>query len=232
VFQALPFLLLLAQAEPAPAPPVPAAPVPAPAPAPPPAAEPAEPLLGWALGLTVGGAYRLPPAGEAVPPGFGFSFSTFVGWRYARLAPVDLALQATFGYHRFSRTVPLTKMVAPGQEQAYDGTRALSMGDFTLLQTATLDLGRVRPWFGVGGGISLDHFSSAEPRFEPGEASQTVPILQVGVGLHLEVAPQTDGGLQLDYVHSFGSDFVTTRGERLDLFGDRLAVRLEMQYRF
>ena len=230
---ALALLILSLQAEPAPPPAV--APPPPPPALPPPLVPPEEPQepLSWALGLTIGGSYRLPPAARDAPPRLGLSFSTFAGRRYATLGQhLELGVLASFSYQRFSRTVRVTKMVAPGMDIELDGDRIMSMGDFVAAQTVTAVIGRVRPWLSAGGGLSLDHFTSQETRYRPGESRETVGVVQVGAGFHLEVAPQTDGGLRFDWVHSFAPAFVTEAGERLHLFGDRLAVRLEMQYRF
>jgi hypothetical protein len=187
---------------------------------------------GWALGLTIGGAYRVGAAAKDVPPRLGLAFSTFAGRRYATLGRLELGVAASFGYQRYTRTVTFKKMTIPGMEVDTQGDRVLSTGDFVAAQTLTMVLGRWRPWVSVGGGVSLDHFTSPEARYAPGESRRTLPTVQGAAGFHLEVAPQTDGGLQIDYAHPFESAFVTTGGERLHVFGDRLAVRLEMQYRF
>jgi hypothetical protein len=231
VTPALALITFLAQAEPAPPPAV--AP---PAPRPPPpvvtSEEPETPPI-WSLGLTIGGGYRLDPAAHDAPPALGIGFSTFAGWRYLALGRhLELGLRASFSYQRFTKVVKFARMVAPGMEVQQEGDRMLSMGEFAAWQTLTGVFGRVRPWLAVGGGLGLDHFTSPEQRYEPGESRQTAGVVGGGAGFHLEVAPQTDAGLQFDYLHHFGPAFTTMAGERLHLFGDRLAVRLEMQYRF
>jgi len=138
----------------------------------------------------------------------------------------------SFSYQRYARTVTFQQMVRPGVEMAVQGDRVLSTGDFVAAQTFTVVVGRWRPWLSVGGGVSIDHFTSPEPRYAPGESRTTLPLVQGAAGFHLEVAPQTDGGIQFDYAHLFEPVFVTSAGERLHVFGDRLAVRFEMQYRF
>jgi hypothetical protein len=195
---------------------------------------PAEPLAPpvWSLGLTVGGAYRVGQAATDVPPQLGLAFSTFGGWRYAAFGQLELGVGASFSYQRYSQTVTYKKPVGAGMEVDTVGDRMFSTGDFVAAQTLTVVLGRWRPWLSVGGGISLDHFTSPEPRYAPGESRTTLPLVQGAAGFHVEVAPQTDGGLQVDYAHLFEPAFVTAGGERLHIFGDRVAVRLEMQYRF
>jgi hypothetical protein len=183
--------------------------------------------------LTIGGGYRLTPAAKDVPPALGLAFSTFAGWRYATLGRhLELGLQASFGYHRMARTVRFAKMVSMGMEVQEEGDRLLSTGDFVAAQTLTAVFGRWRPWVSAGGGLSLGHFTSPEPKYLPGESRRTMPIVQAGAGFHVEVAPQTDGGLQLDWAHPFTSTYLTDGGDRFHLFGDRLALRIEMQYRF
>jgi hypothetical protein len=231
VSPALVLVTLLLQAEPAPAPAV----TPPPPPPPPPVVAPEEPQGPpvWALGVTIGGAYRLAPAAKDVPPALGLAFSTFAGWQYLTLGKrLELGLRASFGYHRFHRTVEFAKMVSPGMEVQTVGDLQLSMGDFGAAQTLTAVFGRWRPWLSAGGGLSIGHFTSPEPKYAPGEARRTMPMVQAGVGFHVEVAPQTDGGLQLDWAHTFTSAYVASSGSRFQLFGDRLALRIEMQYRF
>jgi hypothetical protein len=194
--------------------------------------EPAEPP-GWALGLTVGGSYRATPEARDVPPALGLAFSTFVGRRYATVARrLELGVAASFSYQRFARTVQITHLNAEGVEIARDGVRALSMGDFVALQTFTGVFGRLRPWLSVGGGLSLGNFNTEETKYRPGESRPVMALVQTALGFHLEVAPQTDGGLQLDFVHPFSRTFLADSGQRYHVFGDRVAVRLEMQYRF
>jgi hypothetical protein len=230
VSPALVLVTLLCQAEPAPPPAVTPPPPPPPPPLVVPEEAPAPPV--WALGLTIGGAYRLGAAATEVPPALGLAFSTFAGRRYATLGLLELGVGASFSYQRYARTVTFKKMVSPGMEVDSPGDRLFSTGDFVAAQTFTMVLGRWRPWLSVGGGLSLDHFTSPEPRYAPGESRRTLPLVQGGAGFHLEVAPQTDGGIQVDYAHLFEPAFTTSGGERLHVFGDRLAVRLEMQYRF
>jgi hypothetical protein len=193
--------------------------------------EPPQPPV-FALGLTIGGAYRVGQAATDVPPSLGLAFSTFGGWRYAALGRLELGVGGSFSYQRYARTVTFQQMVRPGVEMAVQGDRVLSTGDFVAAQTFTVVVGRWRPWLSVGGGVSIDHFTSPEPRYAPGESRTTLPLVQGAAGFHLEVAPQTDGGIQFDYAHLFEPVFVTSAGERLHVFGDRLAVRFEMQYRF
>jgi hypothetical protein len=237
VLPALALIVFFSQAEPAPAPP-PAVTPPPPRPSPPLIREPEEPEEPppWALGLTIGGAYRLAPSSTDVPPGLGLAFSTFAGRRYLTLGTrLELGVLASFSYQRFNRTVKVTEPINPDDPTrtiTLDRPRTLSTGDFVAAQTFTLVLGRLRPWVALGGGLSLGHFATEETRYRPGESRPLLGFLQASAGFHLEVAPQTDGGLQVDFGHPFASAFVTESGERFQVFGDRVAVRLEMQYRF
>lgn len=228
---ALVLVTLLAQAEPAPPPAV----TPPPSPPPPPVVAEEEPAgpPAWGLGVTIGGGYRLEPAAKDVPPALGLAFSTFAGWRYATLGRrLELGLRASFGYHRVSKVVRYPKFTTLNLQMEVDGDRVMSTGDFVALQTLTGVFGRWRPWLAAGGGLSLGHFTSPEPKYAPGESRRTMPVVQAGAGFHLEVAPQTDGGLQLDWTHPFTSTYASSAGDRFHLFGDRLALRIEMQYRF
>ncbi|HXU79783.1 MAG TPA: hypothetical protein VN914_00180 [Polyangia bacterium] len=226
---ALVLVMFFVQAEPAP-PPAVTPPPPAPPPVIAPEETPEPPV--WALGLTIGGGYRVGKAAKDVPPALGLAFSTFAGRRYAALGRIELGVSASFYYQRYARIVTFKKMVSPGMEVDAQGDRLLSTGEFAASQTLTVVLGRYRPWLAVGGGVSIDHFTSPETRYRPGESRRTLPLVLGAAGFHLEVAPQTDAGLQLDYAHLFEPTFTTEGGERLHLFGDRLAARLEMQYRF
>jgi len=194
--------------------------------------EPQEPPA-WALGVTIGGGYRLEPAAREVPPALGLAFSTFAGRRYATLGQrLELGGLLSFSYQRFTRTVRFVRLLMSGMEVEQDGDRLLSTGDFVASQTVTGVFGRWRPWLSAGGGVSIGHFTSPESKYRPGESRKTMPLVQAGVGFHLEVAPQTDGGLRLDWAHPFTSTYITDTGDRFHLFGDRVALRIEMQYRF
>lgn len=245
---ALPLVLLLSQAEPAPpaaeAAPAAAEPGPASKASPAPVVGPTAPeseiegapeRLATAVGLAAGGSYRLGAAAHDTPPAFGFTLTTFVSHCYSVIGDhLALGVAGSFAYERYSRTVRAESTVAPGQVVPYDGVRELTSGTFVGLQTVTLLLGRARPWVALGGGLGLDHFKSPELPYAPrGEARATVALLQGALGFDLQVAPQTDAGLRLDYVRPLSdSTFVTTAGERLHLFGSRLSVRMGIQYRF
>jgi hypothetical protein len=231
VIAALPLTLLsvLAFQPAAPAPP-PAAPAPPPAPAPPApeaTAAPEPPPNGVGFGAGVG--HRFPPSSEDVPPSYGLAFSVAISRRYALLGErLALGGAVSFGYERYARTVPTA--LAPGQDVTI---RGLTFGDFVLLQTVTAVWGRARPFLAVGGGISLQHFTSREAALKPGEARANVPVAQAAAGVAVEVKPNTDVVLRIDYVRPFPERSLTTdSGERLRIFGTRLAARVGIQYRF
>jgi hypothetical protein len=180
------------------------------------------------VGFGGGVGHRLPPASTDVPPPYGLAFSVSISRRYARFERLALGGSVAFGYERYARTVPTT--FAPGQDVTI---RGLTFGDFVLLQTATLTFGRFSPFLALGGGISLGHFSSRETALKPGEARTTVPVAQAGAGLAVEVKPNTDAIVRFDYVRPFPERSLTTdTGERLRLFGTRMAARIGIQYRF
>ena len=203
---ALPILFFVAQAEPAPNP------------TPAPTIEREKPTLpASAVGFAVGLAYRLPLSGEDVPPALGPTLATFIGHRYALLShTLALGMSASFTYSRH-----------------LSADTGISLFDFALLQTAVLEVGRVRPWAAFGGGVSLGHFTSPEPRYEPGESRAVVAVMQAGVGADVNVYGPTDVGLRLEYAHLFPQpSFQTHAGAKLGVFGPRFAARLGIQYRF
>jgi hypothetical protein len=238
VAQPVPLRLMLVQAEPAPHPAAPApAPVPAPAPRPPAAIEaPPEPPA-TALGVALGGVYRLPPAGQDAPPALGPALMAFVGRRYALVGEqLALGLAAAFAFEQHTQTLEGAPGGPPGQAQTFAaGTRRLTFGDFVVLQTLALapTASRLRPWLGAGGGLSLAHFTTPEQAFRPGEQRATLIVLHGVAGLDLEVAPHTDVGLRIDGTLPLSPPaFTTDKGERVHLFGTRLGARLGVQYRF
>ncbi len=229
---ALSIAALLAQAEPAPPAPVPAPASVRPRPSEPPLEAPEPPAT--AVGFAAGVGYRLAPAARDVPPALGLSLTTLIGRRYALLrGQLALGVAASFAYERYSTLVKVTKEVMPGREVPYEAVRGISFFDFAVLQTAAVELGRLRPWAAVGAGASLGHFTSPEPRYGPGEARVLAAVLLGGLGLDVAIAKQTDVGLRLEYAHLVPRpELRTDGGERLDVFGHRLAARLSLQYRF
>jgi hypothetical protein len=227
VIPALPLVaaLTLAQAEPAPAPAVPAPPITGQAePAPEQTLPPLPPP--FSIGVAVGLSHRLPPAGQDVPPAFGFSLCAAAGYRYAVLGD-RLALEAVaaFAFQRYARSF---QSLAPSGSY----TRELTIGDFLLMQSAALLLGRVRPSLAVGAGISLGHFRSPENAAMPDEERETLPVVQTQAGLDFPVKPEMDVGVRADLTLPLARPTLTTAHGDVRVFGARLAVRLVLQYRF
>lgn len=214
MFAALPIVLLLAQQ-------IPAAPE-----------EVQRPVnsVGFAAGI----GYRLGAAASDVPPNMGVALTTLIQHRYATVGRgLDLGVTASFAYERYARDVRVSTMVAPGERVNIDGVRALTIFDFAALQTAGLSLGRVRPWLGVGGGISLQHFRSPEEAYKPGEARETLAVLLGAAGADVDFAPSSDIGLRLEYAHALPRPtFTTEAGRAVNVFGSRVTLRLAVSYRF
>lgn len=217
---ALPLLVLLCQAEAAPEPPAPVAlPIEQPPPPPPPAV---------ALGLSLGGGLRFPPASRDVPPTLGLAIGTFAGYRYALVRErLELGVSAAFAYQRYSRSV------AGALGPAGGGDRTYSSGDFVALQTAAVQLGRLRPWLAAGGGVSLGFFSSTEDLEHPSEQRTTIVIVQGSGGVDLSLHEDSYAGLRADLGIPLARPPVT--GGLLDgrrVVGTRLALQLVFGYRF
>src|SRR4051812_38658716 len=123
----------LAQAEPAPP-----EPAPAPAPrnvAPAPALEPSS--------LAIHGRFAYRPGDSVGPaPAAGFSLGATFEHRYLTVADLlGLGVGVDFFYDHFARD---TQFVTSEQQ-------LLTQTSFVLLQTASIALGRVRPWVAAGG---------------------------------------------------------------------------------
>jgi hypothetical protein len=181
-----------------------------------------------AVGLALGVGYRLPPAAREVPPAAGFTLATFAGYRYAVMSQrLALGLAVAFAFQRYTRSF---ESLAPAVGTY---TRDLSIGDFVVMQTAGLLLGRARPFAAAGAGLSLGHFRSPQDAARPDEERETLVVVQGQVGIDVEVKPQTDVGLRADVVVPLARPTLrTSSGDELRVFGPRLALRLALQYRF
>lgn len=231
--------LLLAQAEAAP-PPVDPGPAPAPAgpaetaPTPPAPAAGKTTLVTAAdrahvIGFAFGGSRRLGQAARDIPPRHGLAVSGQLGRRYLLVDDrVDLGLAFQFGFARFKEDV-----VAIREQTRLEGMRMLTHYDLSLVHTAALVLGPVRPFLAFGGGISLAHFSTIEDR-NPDEARTTRASLMGAVGLDVAViADETRVGLELDGIHLIGAPaLVSSDGSRQALFGNRLSLALWLRQAF
>ena len=250
---------LLAQAEPAPAettaqPAAEAASAPAtetgagaePAPAeePPPAALPpakpeAEPGLQrtpesephMMFGFRAGTDFQL--TGD-VSPKVGYSFSPFFQYDYARLADrLALGLRAEFTFDRFQKLVTAQADVGGDVTQSYQTTRALSFFDFALLATATLHLGRLRPWVAAGMGLALGNFQTPEETYQSVASHTTRPLVLGSGGLDVSVGRGALVGLHVEYRNMLAKpSFLLGTGESIQVFGNRLSVQAGLLYQF
>jgi hypothetical protein len=242
----LPLLFgLLAQAEPAPAempPPAGAAlvaePAPAtepiPAPALRPTAKPEQsanttppPASPFKVGFRAGADFQL--SGD-VPPKVGFSFSPFIQYEVTRIAErLGLGVRAQFLFDRFQK-----QDVAPtGPGKPLKRSRSLSFFDFSLLGTATLQLGPLQPWAGVGAGLAIGYFSTPEDAYQPGDARTTRPLAVGAFGIDITVKHGVQLGLHGEYRGMLAKpDYLLYSGEIIKPFGDRLSVQAAILYQF
>jgi hypothetical protein len=224
VLAALPLLALLSQAEAAPEPPPTPSALPAPrAPEPPP-----PPLPPTTLALSLGGGWRLPPASRDVPPSLGLAIGTFASYRYALLRErLELSVAASFSYQRYARS--LGAAVGP----VGSGDRTYSSGDFVIMQTAAVQLGRLRPWLAAGAGVSLGFFTSAEDPSQPSEQRTTVVLVQGSAGTDLALHEDSYAGLRADLGVPLARPLL--KGGLLDgkrVLGPRLSLQVVFGYRF
>jgi hypothetical protein len=180
----------------------------------------------FAIGVAVGLSHRLPPAGQDVPPAFGFTLSASAGYRYAVVGE-RLALEAVVGFN-FQRFARSFQSLAP----TVSYTRDLSIGDFLLMQSVALLLGPVRPSVAVGAGVSLGHFRSPENAAMPDEERETLAVMQGQAGLDFPIKPEMDVGVRADLAIPLARPTLTTARGDVRVFGPRLAVRLAFQVRF
>jgi hypothetical protein len=215
-----------AQAEPPPA----AQPAPTPAPPPKPAQRletPPVPESPLKVGLRAGADFQR--SGD-VPPEVGYSFSPFVQYEVTHLADLlGIGLRAEFVFDRFSKLVT-TSTGWPQPDQTY---RTLSYFDFALLATATLRLGPLQPWAGVGAGLALGYFSTLEAAYLPGDARTTRPLAVGALGIDLAIKRGVLVGLHGEYRAMLGRpDFQLSSGQSIKPFGDRVSVQAAILYQF
>jgi hypothetical protein len=184
------------------------------------------------VGFALGAGYRTSAADA--PPSVGLSMTTLIGHRYAWLADrFGLGVTASFAFERYAREVSGVKETSPGKMEPFQGTRELQLLDFVALQTATVALGRVHPWVAAGAGLGVARFASPEPRYAPGESRRNMALLQAAAGVAVNVSGPTDVELRIEHTRPLWAPaFDTEAGERLRLFGNRLSVRLGIEYRF
>jgi hypothetical protein len=221
---------LLAQAEPLPSEmePPPAAPEPAPsapvAPAPSAPVEPApiEPESPLKVGFRAGAEFRI---SADISPKVGYAFSPFMQYQVMEIAErLGLAARGEFTFSRFSKLVD-------GDGRQVD--RTLSVYDFSALAVATLKLGPVLPWGGVGLGLTMANFSSGEAAYLPGDWSRTRLSLLGAFGVDVKVKDHFQLGVHAEYRGLIDQpQFRLDSGESLKPVGDRLGVGAAAMYQF
>jgi hypothetical protein len=181
-----------------------------------------------ALAVSIGGGLRFPPASREVPPTLGLAIGTFAGYRYALVRDrLELGVAAAFAYQRYSRSVAAALGPVGG------GDRTYSSGDFVALQTAAVQLGRLRPWLAAGAGVSLGFLSSTEDLEHPSEQRTTIVVVQGSGGVDLALHEDSYAGLRADLDVPLARPAV--KGGILDgkrVLGSRLALQLVFGYRF
>jgi hypothetical protein len=168
-----------------------------------------------------------------VPPKVGYSFSPFLQYEVICLADLlGLGVRAEFAFDRFQKLVT-ARVDVNGEYQSYTTTRSLSFFDFSLLGTATLRLGPLQPWAGVGAGLALGYFSTPEEAYLPGDARTTRPLVVGAFGIDLAVKHGVQVGLHGEYRGMLAKpDFLLNSGESIKPFGDRLSVQAAILYQF
>jgi hypothetical protein len=220
---------LLAQAEPAP-----------PESAPLPPALLAEPVLPRANAVSVHAslAYRVGVGGDNLGPAGGFSISGGFERRYFVVAGVlQLGAAIDFSYQRFSTGVEGSAMTGTGEE-VFDGQRTLSKTGFALIQTVAVQLGRVRPFIGLGPGLAINFFSSPEVTLRPGSKTAVQPMAQAMAGFDVDMGGNTAIVVRADVTHPFTDPVFTPSlspqnpPPRYALFGDVVDVGFGLLVRF
>jgi hypothetical protein len=201
------------------------------APAPEGVAEAPPPPPPFLIGVAMGGGRRLDPAASDVPPTYGLQFSTLFARRYLLVGDrLELGAGFHFAFQRYARDVTIP--AAPGGVDI-DDVRTLTYYDLSLVQTATIRLGRLHPFASIGGGLTMAHFATLERELAPGEARANRPILRAGLGLDVTVAePDLRVGVELDYARVFRAPVLTTPAGPRKIFGDRLGVSVWGRYAF
>jgi hypothetical protein len=192
--------------------------------------EPPPHFLGFAFGV----GRRLGAPAEQVPPAWGIAVRTILGRRYALVAErMALGLAFHFAYERYARNVEIA--VAPNDANGtFEDIRKVSHYDFSLLHTASFELGPLRPHLLLGGGLGVGHFFSLEPLFRPGDFRALRPVIRGGGGVDVALpSAGTTVGLEVDYAWTFRKPtFTTEDGRMLEVFGDRLVASLWMRHAF
>jgi hypothetical protein len=186
------------------------------------------------VGVQLRFAYRFTGEGPTLRPTEGFSLGASLQRRYLRIAEVvDLGAGLDLFYDRFAEGVLGSAPDASGAEQSFDGQRLLTETSFALLQTVSLNLGPVRPWLGLGGGLTIAYFSSPEQELRPGSTSAVQPLARAGIGADIPLRGRAAVGVRADYSYLFTQPtFTTQAGQTFRPFGNLFDVGIGLLYRF
>jgi hypothetical protein len=185
------------------------------------------PASPFKVGFRAGADFQL--SGD-VPPKVGYSFSPFIQYEVTRIAErLGLGIRAQFLFDRFQKqNLASTDPVRPLKT-----SRSLSFFDFSMLGIATLQLGPLQPWAGVGAGLALGYFSTPEDAYQPGDARTTRPLVVGAFGIDIAVIHGVQVGLHGEYRGMLAKpDYLLYSGEIIKPFGDRLSVQAAILYQF
>lgn len=153
----------------------------------------------WHIGVDADLAVPLGALPPSLPP-VGWGAAVQIARALADLGRLRLGLGASFAYRRVQ----------------HDKTSAIPFGDtqqfvshMTFAGLLMLDgiFGRVRPWLGVGGGVSVAQYQN--PATEPSQSATNLgavlPLIQVAAGVGVEVWKHMDIGLAGEIDPTFSS---------------------------
>lgn len=178
-------------------------------------------------------ALRVGHADKTVFPTGGIGLGGTLEFDYFRTAGGwEAALGIDFGFDRFRGDDH--RMIAVRDEPHVVVTsRVLSETTFLLVHTGAIQLGLVRPYLTVGGGIGLGYFDSLDPTLQPGTDRQTHLLGRVSLGLDIAVWSPLLATIRADYTAVHGiSSFQIDQGRTVILFGDVVDLGVGIAYRF
>lgn len=211
--------------------------------APPGSGDPASGSLAGSLSRTVPGrgriavaprlAVRVGHADKTMFPTAGIGLGGTLEFDYFRTAGGwGAAFGIDFGFDRFRGDDH--RMIAVRDEpHVLVTSRVLSETTFLLVHTGAIQLGLIRPYLTVGGGIGLGYFDSLDPTLQPGTDRQTHLLGRVSLGLDIAVWSPLLATIRADYTAVHGiSSFQTDQGRTVILFGDVVDLGVGIAYRF
>ncbi len=151
---------------------------------------------------------------------------------------LQLGAAFDFNYQRFATGVRGSAMTGPGEEVVFDGQRALSKTGFALMQTVAVQLGRMRPFIGLGPGIAINFFSTPELTLRPGSKTAVQPVAQAMAGFDWDLGGNMAFVMRAALTHPFTDPVFEPSlspqnpPPRYALFGDVVDVGFGLMVRF